>query len=85
MHPRLFFCHSIYTKMYGVTVAYYVYMLILVLAVISLMSTAALGGIPAMLIGFVLALPGLLFVGWIFLILGECRKCLVDYQLLKNK
>ena len=68
--------------MYGVTVAYYLYMLILVLTVIGLMSTAAFAGIPGLLIGFVLALPGLLFVGWIFLILGECRNCLAKYEMI---
>jgi hypothetical protein len=63
--------------MYGATVLYYIYLVILVILVIVAFSGVATGAYAGGIIGGVLALlialPGLLFTGWIAFVLGKCR------------
>lgn len=76
--------------MYGATVAYYIYLILVIIMLIGTfvsVGAAALGGAAAGSLsgnpgtGFaaagvvlLLMLPGLLFTGWIAFILGKCRK-----------
>jgi hypothetical protein len=67
---------------YGVTGAYYVYAVFLVFAIVGMLLSMAAGwlvsdsAVSGALSGALVSLPGVLFIGWILLVLGECRECL---------